>query len=115
MRYTTIFGVIYDAQGKPYKGAIVKFSLNSPFKNNNRYFHNSEVRTVTNKFGIFELDLAPSVLDMSGENYYNVTVVMDTVTTVRVVVPLAEESIDFSTLEEYVFPYERQEFIGDNC
>jgi len=115
MDYTLVFGTIYGPEGLPYKGAIVKFALNNAFSANGRYFSTSEVRAVTNKFGYFELDLPPSVWDMSGENYYNMTVVLNTSTSHQVVVPYTNEGVNFADLEEYKFPHERQTFIGENC
>lgn len=115
MDYTAVYGVIYDSQGKPYKGAIIKFSLNAAFSSNGRYYHNSEIRAVTNKYGMFEVDLAPTVLDQSGENYYNITVILDTVYSNQVVVPISTESINLSDLKDYKFPYEREDMLGGSC
>lgn len=115
MDYTLVYGTIYGPDGLPYKGAIVKFSLSNAFSQKGRYFHTSEVRAVTNKFGIFEVDLPPSTWDVTGENYYRMTVVLNNVTTENVIVPVSMDPVNFSTLEHYKFPYERQDMIGAGC
>jgi hypothetical protein len=106
---TTVYGTIYDSSGLPYKGALVKFLPNAPFRSENEWIQDVEVKTVTNSYGRFEVDLPPS----TGDNFYFLTVVYDKTTTRPVVIPVSDSPISFLDLEKYLFPHERMEMLGD--
>lgn len=113
MKTTNVKIQIIDQNGQPYEGAIVKARLEKPFFYQGIYINNYEYREFSNSLGVVELDLVPSTYDSSGENFYTVEIVYDTVIIKKVIVPESDKTLYLDELEEYKYPYERIDFVGD--
>lgn len=101
---TTIYGTIYDAAGKPYKGAIVKFQPNKSYVSLNELVPGAEIRAVTNAYGRFEVDIPPSADD---EDYYFMTVIYEQSNSKAVLIPASTTPVNFLELQRYLYPHER--------
>lgn len=115
MNKTTIRFTFERADGTPYEGAIVKMYLDKSFFSNGTFVSNKESRDYSNSYGTTELEVVPSTTDASGDNFYHITIIYDRVYSRKVVVPESTEVIDFNDLQEYLFPFERPDFLTGSC
>lgn len=109
----TITGTLRNLDGTPYKGAIVEAYLNSQMNYDGSIYGNEIFRTVSNIYGKFELDLVPSTVDSTRENYYVFKIVKETTNTYRKVVPSTNLSMDFENLLDFIPQNKRVKLIGN--
>jgi hypothetical protein len=115
MNRTSINIKFEDKYGQPYQGALVKARLKNAFYIDGLYVGTNEIREVSNAYGMVELDLIPSELDARGENYYTIEIIYDYAEIKKVKVPVSSLALFLNTLDEYLEPYERVDYLGDDC
>lgn len=106
---TTVYGKILAANGRPYEGALIKFHLNKDYRTASTWVTKAETRAFTNVLGRFEVQLP----ETTGDNFYHLTIIHDTVLVHAVTIPHSTQPINFVDLPEYLYPYERLQGIGD--
>lgn len=115
MNRTVVRILFEDKHGQPYKGAIVKARLKNAFYINGLYVGTNEIREISNAYGIAELELIPSELDERGENHYTIEIIYDYAEIKKVRVPVSSLAVFLNSLEDYLEPYERVDYLGADC
>lgn len=98
----TVTGVIRDASGNLYEGAVVEAYLNTPLKYDGVIYTNEVIRTYSDKYGRFYLDLVPSVYDQENENFYTFKFIRGTIVSERKIVPGNSPVIEYESLVDYI-------------
>jgi len=109
---TPIQGVLRDAQGLLYEGALIEVYLNTQMIYSGATIGNLADRTYTNSYGTFYLNLSPSTSDAVRENWYTFKIVMDTTTYYNKIVPSSLSVINFDNLTDYIMPALRTPLLG---
>jgi hypothetical protein len=105
-----VYGTLRGVDGQPVEGAVVDVALKNQMIHEGTLLGNSVLRTYTDSYGKFSLDLVPSSLNMG--NYYEFTIVHDAVVKYRKIVGSSVSEINFEDLADFSSPGQQFSYIG---
>lgn len=110
---TRINGVLRNAFGQPYVGAVIRAYLSSPMEYSDNIIGTEVLTTHSNSYGQFHMDLVPTSFDqINSENYYVFEIIKDNTQVYKKLVPSSMVPLDFEDLTDYILPKQRTLYIG---
>jgi hypothetical protein len=110
---TKVVGYLRTALGSPYEGALVRIYLSSPMVVTDNIVGTELLKTFSNSYGRFEVNLVPTGADeRNSENYYVFEIIRETTQYFKKIVPVSSVPLDFEDLSDYLSPGERPLYIG---
>lgn len=106
-------GLVRDATGEPYEGAVIEVWLNSQIAHNSSLYGNEIRRDFSNSRGIFTFNLVPSSIDGERENFYTFKIIKDTTNIYNKIINGSLPVVNFDELPDYIPPRQRTPLLGN--